>query len=219
MSTMTATPEITPKQVKFLKSLATERDWTGLDVASVRLIKTVNRSELNEDGSLVTFVDRKLVSPVINKLLACPKIAVAPAPGKPAAELTWAEVKANAQALLLEVPASYKGIKYAVPTADNAGYVFYEVKEYKGKRYLNRLQGAPGDWNRKFVKYADYAGVIERIKDAAYTTIEGEALTGPMAAAARFSDMYTICACCGAKLSNAKSIADKFGPVCSKKFL
>ena len=224
MTTMTATPEITAKQVKFLRNLATERDWSKLDVVKVRLIKTVVRAETNEDGTLAIFVPRKDVSPVINSLLGCPKIEVAapaPAPGKPAAELSWAETKAHALALLAEVPASYKGIKYAVPNTDKnsqSAFVFYEVREFKGKRYLNRLLGAPGDWNRKFVSYKDYAGIVERIKTAAYVTNEDEALTGPMAAAARFSDMFTICACCGAKLSNGKSIAQKFGPICVNKF-
>lgn len=225
------TDPITPKQVKFLKSLADERDWSGLDVEKVRLIKTVIRSEINEDGSLTAFVAKKATSPVIDALLnSCPKkpVATTAAPTYPASvtapagqELTWAQIKANAIALLAEVPASYKGIKYAVPNTDKnsqSAFVFYEVKEYKGKRYLNRLQGAPGDWTRKFVKYADYAGIVERIKTAAYVTNENESLTGPMAAAARFSDMYTICACCGAKLSNGKSIAKKFGPTCAKKF-
>lgn len=224
MSTMTATPEITAKQVTFLRNLAKEKDWSGLDVAKVRLIKTVVRAETNEDGTLKVFVPRKDVSPVINSLLGCKKIEVAapaPAPGTPTAELTWAQKKAAAIALLNEVPAAYKGVKYAVPNTDPKAtntWVFYEVKEYKGKRYLNRLQGAPGDWHRAWVKYEDYAGIIDRIKTHEYTTKEGEKLAGPMAAAARFSDTYEICACCGAKLSNAKSIAEKFGPVCAKKF-
>lgn len=220
MSTMTA-PEITAPQLKFLTSLVAERDWKQLpDAGLVRVAKIILRR--SEDGSLPAPISKYDASKTIDALLKkCPKIEVAPAPGKPAAELTWAEMKANMIALLAEVPASYKGIKYAVPNTDTKSantFVFYEVREYKGKRYLNRLQGAPGDWSRQFVSYKDYAGIVERIKTAAYVTIEGESLTGPMAAAARFSDMYTICACCGAKLSNAKSIADKFGPVCSKKF-
>lgn len=219
MSLMTATPEITPKQVTFLRNLAKEKDWSKLDVAKVRLIKTVVRAETNEDGTLKVFVPRKDVSSVINSLLGCKKIEVAPTatPTYPAAatapagqELTWAQIKANALALLDTVPAAYKGIKYAIPNTDPKSHntwVFYEVKEYKGKRYLNRLQGAPGDWNRQFVAYKDYAGIIQRIKDM-----------GPKASAFKFSEIYTVCACCGAPLSNGKSIAEGFGPVCIKKF-
>lgn len=222
MPTMTATPEITGPQRKFLDSLVKERDWSLADVLTVRVAKIVSRSTAGEP--LVAFVGKKDASHAIDTLLKkCPKIVVAPAiaTASPSEKLSWADVKTKAIALLDTVPASYKGIKYAIPNTDpksQSAFVFYEVKEYKGKRYLNRLQGAPGDWHRSFVKYADYAGIVERIITAAYVTIEGESLTGPMAAAARFSDMYTVCACCSAKLSNGKSIAAKFGPVCIKKF-
>jgi hypothetical protein len=220
MTLMIDAAAITPPQRKFLDSLVKERDWSLADVATVRVAKIVSRPD--KDGNLVTFVSKKDASTAIDTLLKkCPKIAVAPTAAPANTQLSWASVKANAIELLNTVPASYKGIKYAVPNTDTKSvspFVFYEVKEYKGKRYLNRLQGAPGDWNRQFVSYKDYAGIVERIKTASYITKEDEPLSGPMAAAARFSDMYTICACCGAKLSNGKSIAAKFGPVCITKF-
>lgn len=220
MTTMTAEAEITGPQRKYLNSLVKERDWSLADMVTVRVAKIVSRPD--KDGNLVTFVSKKEASTAITALLSCKSVVVAPtAAAATDAPLTWAQVKANAIALLDTVPASYKGIKYAVPNTDTKSvntFVFYEVREYKGKRYLNHLLGAPGDWNREFVPYKNYAGILQRIKDAAYTTNEDEALTGPMAAAARFSDMYTICACCGAKLSNGKSIAAKFGPVCITKF-
>lgn len=220
MLTMTDAPEITGPQRKFLDSLVKDRDWSLADMATVRVAKIVSRPD--KDGNLVTFVSKKDASAAIDTLLKkCPKIVVAPTAAPTDAPLSWAQVKANAFALLDTVPASYKGIKYAVPNTDTKSvnaFVFYEVREYKGKRYLNHLLGAPGDWNREFVPYKNYASIIQRIKDASYVTNEDEPLSGPMAAAARFSDMYTVCACCCAPLSNGKSLAAKFGPVCIKKF-
>lgn len=216
----TTATSITGPQRKYLDTLVKERNWTLADMMTVRVAKIVSRPD--KDGNLVTFVSKKDASHAISTLLdKCPKIVVASTAAPIGAQLSYPQLKAQALALLDTVPASYKGIKYAVPNTDTKSvstFVFYEVREYKGKRYLNRLQGAPGDWNRQFVSYKDYAGIVQRIKDAVHTTYEGESLTGPMAAAARFSDMYTICACCGAKLSNGKSIAAKFGPVCAKKF-
>lgn len=210
MSLMTTALEITDKQVTFVRNLAAERDWSKLDVKSVRIIKIVTRPD--EDGNLTAPVDRKDASNLINKLLAAAKIESAVvAPSK----------KYAAQDLLDDLPASYKGCKYAVKNTDKNAtntWVFYEVREYKGKKYLNRLQGSVGDWNRTFVNYADYAGVVERIKTAEFVTADGEHLTGPKAAAWKFSDLYEVCAACGAKLSNNVSLAQAMGPVCAKKF-
>lgn len=215
MTTMIATPEITGPQRKFLDSLVKERDWKLADVLTVRVAKIVSRSTVGEP--LVAFVAKKDASHAIDVLLKkCPKIAPVLVPGG-----KTLNVKDKALATIADIPGAYKGVKYAVKNTDPKSpnvWVFYEVKEYKGKRYLNRLTGSVGGWHRSYVSYKDYAGIIQRVKDSDYITPEGEHLTGPMAAAALFSDMHGVCACCGAKLSNGKSIAQKFGPICVKKF-
>jgi hypothetical protein len=214
MTTMIDAPEITGPQRKFLDSLVKERDWTLADILTVRIAKIVSRSTTGKP--LISFVSKKDASHTIDKLLKSPKIAPILIPGS-----KTLNAKDKALATIADIPGAYKGVKFAIKNTDDKSpniWVFYEVKEWKGNKYLNRLLGAPGGWNRQFVKYADYAGVAQRIKDSTYTTNEDEHLTGAMAAAARFSDTYGICACCGAKLSNGKSIAQKFGPVCAKKF-
>ena len=225
--TIIASPtlKISEKQFNYIRNLALEKsNWADtVDGPTSRVIKFVTRATeyLLVPDSITRADGSKAIDFLIKLPKATPIITATTSAPAATTNMSWQEIKSQAIALLDTVPAAYKGVKYAIKNTDAKSpntWVFYEVKECKGKRYLNRLLGAPGGWNRQYVKYADYANIVERIKNAVYTTKEGEHLTGPMAAAARFSDTYEVCACCGAKLSNGKSIAAKFGPVCVKKF-
>lgn len=115
-----------------------------------------------------------------------------------------------------EIPAS----KYAL--VQNGQTNFFEVQVGKGKwqgyRFVKRLVGAPGE----FAKYpipgkGSQVQILEAIAGDFYVD-NGTELTGPMAAAVRFSREFTRCACCLAPLSDPISIAQGLGPVCAKRF-
>lgn len=114
-----------------------------------------------------------------------------------------------------EIPAS----KYALVEGDHLR--FYEVQIGKGKwqgyRFVKLLVGAPGDWDRMPMIVKAQKDVLARI--VADTYQDGlVTLTGPMAAAVRFSREHVVCAACMSPLSDEDSVARGLGPVCAKKF-
>lgn len=96
--------------------------------------------------------------------------------------------------------------KYAVEL-DGLPTRFYEVVERRnGARFLNGLIGAPGDWARRKVSYAEQKLVV------------GYIAADPLAAVKLFSARFTVCGVCSSPLSDPFSIANGIGPVCIKKF-
>ena len=93
---------------------------------------------------------------------------------------------------------------------DEDKIIFYEVKTGKGKwahmQFLSRLVGHPGDWMRYPVKGQAKLTVLNAID------------MNPKAAAVRFGKHFTVCACCGAPLSDPDSIAAGVGPICATRF-
>ena len=110
--------------------------------------------------------------------------------------------------MALEIPTVPES-KYAL--YDGQGkIIFYEVKTGKGKwshmQFVDRLVGHPGDWMRYPVKGKAKADVLLGLD------------MNPKEAAVRFGKHFTICACCGAPLSDPDSIAAGVGPVCATRF-
>lgn len=110
--------------------------------------------------------------------------------------------------MALEIPTVPES-KYAL--YDGQGkIIFYEVKTGKGKwshmQFVDRLVGHPGDWMRYPVKGKAKADVLLDLD------------MNPKAAAVRFGKHFTVCACCGAPLSDPDSIAAGVGPVCATRF-
>ena len=106
----------------------------------------------------------------------------------------------------LDVPDS----KYALIRPSAGQMEFFEVKTGKGKwshmQFVDRLVGHPGDWMHYAVRGLEKKRVLEQL-DA-----------NPKAAAVLFGKHFTICACCGAPLSDPDSIAAGVGPVCATRF-
>lgn len=98
-----------------------------------------------------------------------------------------------------EVPDS----RYALET-EQGEVIFYQATTYRGRRYLKRLIGAPGD----FVKYP-IANAVER------ASVWAKIQANPARAAKLFSRKHTVCARCAAPLSDPCSRATGFGPDCS----
>lgn len=106
--------------------------------------------------------------------------------------------------------------KYALETAALLPYLvsenvsgdllFVEVREFKGRKYVRRLHGAPGSFTRTRFSVEDGLQVVSAIA------------ANPAAAALAFSVAYTCCACCLAPLTDEESRARGMGPICAKRF-
>lgn len=97
---------------------------------------------------------------------------------------------------------------YALDTPD--GLAFYEVKTGKGRwdgyKFVSRLLGSPGDFRRI------------PVKGSASSAVMGQISLDPKAFAIRFSKEFTVCAACGAALTDPESRELGLGPTCVKKF-
>ena len=193
------TKTITWKQFTWLRDLAAGKDWSQAPTDVSITIKKVTRFKSELEGDVPEDVRRLAASQAINFLL---KIKT---PTTPSSTPGFTSAWANLANILAELPLS----KYAVEREDEPGvFDFYEVVERKTtkKRYLNRLLGCPGDWKRVFISAAQGVPIAELIK------------IDPAKFATLYCQKFTRCSCCDAPLSDAKSIAQSMGPVCSKKF-
>lgn len=111
---------------------------------------------------------------------------------------------------VVKVPESYYALEN-LPGHSNA-LTFFQVKngkqgsKWEGFQFVTRLVGAPGEFREFPVKGDAKAIVLRTIAD------------DPKAAAVRFSTEFTICAACGATLTDDDSRARGLGPVCAAKF-
>jgi hypothetical protein len=94
--------------------------------------------------------------------------------------------------------------KYALE--ESGVLTFWEIKEYRGVRYLRLLVGAPGEFRRVKVGFDRARAVADQIRRDAH----GYALA--------FARHYTCCAVCGADLSDETSVALGLGPICRRRF-
>lgn len=164
-----------------IRAFATEwaKRWNGDFAFMVDMNKAAKRGTLSVGQAKGTMNCFRA-----DVLRTAKQVAVA-APGEPTVE---------------EVPDS----RYALET-EQGEVVFYQATTYKGRRYIKRLVGAPGD----FVKYpianaTERAGVWAKIQ------------ANPARAAKLFSRKHTVCARCAAPLSDPCSRATGFGPDCSQ---
>lgn len=113
--------------------------------------------------------------------------------------------------------AAFEGVedsKYAIPgsllavvmpdSIKDDELLFLEVKTYKGRRYLNRLHGAPGDFTRTRFPMATGAVLLKFIKGR---HVEFAQL---------FGEHYTCCGRCAAPLTDKLSRELHVGPECRK---
>lgn len=115
--------------------------------------------------------------------------------------------------------ASLPVCKYMVDGAHGEAIIVEVVERKGGRRWLNRLLGAPGDWRRVRLPSPQMAHWAEKVKGAQYYDAPTDrALEGPEAAAVRFSREFVCCAACGSPLSDAESMARGLGPVCAGRF-
>ena len=176
---------ITPKQTSFINSLRTER---VLDSTLTEMLAVARTAQ--EGSALIT------------KLLAAPRVPrVAPAGNALYAERD--ALLASAEPAKYAVPAS---VARALDIRINGDLLFLEVKRYMGKRYINRLTGAPGAFSRSRFTASQSIGLL---KFLAGRHVEFSKM---------FSDHYGVCGRCAAELTDQVSRATGFGPECRKVF-
>lgn len=186
----------TPAQRNFADTLIRERD------VPAETVEMINRLFADPDAS-----PRRggPISEVIDGLLRRPRRAARAAAAAPAAHgAVFAAIDA------LEVS------KYAIPAVDlpaalmpvvaGNDHLFVEVREYRGRKYLRRLHGAPGSFSRSKLPLA-VTGDIAAV------------LTGhTLRYSQKFGELYTCCGVCGAELTDETSRALKLGPVCRQRW-
>lgn len=189
--TLALTYGATAPQTKFILDLAAGRAWE--DVLDGQLWETVFDVMGNVGSEDPKYVDRREASAAIDALLKCPKVA---APAKPSG------TKAVEADPMQDLPL----VKFALPRKDDPNEVaFFEVVERKtGRRFINRLIGAPGGWERQFLPAAHQASAARSFA------------ADVKAAMDRYSDEFTACSKCDSPLSDDRSRAARLGPVCAK---
>lgn len=105
------------------------------------------------------------------------------------------------------LPVGGRGVgRYALKEDDR--WVFYEVVERKtGRRFLNRLIGAPSDWQRQFLPPMIQRSVAREILEM-----------GSKASALAYAEQHGRCSMCNSPLSDPKSILRSMGPTCAGRF-
>lgn len=100
------------------------------------------------------------------------------------------------------VPGAYFGI--VLPALAKDELLFFEVKTWQGRRYLNRLHGAPGDFTRTRLSFEDGTKVLGILR-ARHVEF-----------AQAFGEHFTVCGRCAAPLTDAESRRVHLGPECRK---
>jgi len=200
------TAMITPKQFDLIRKLATERDWSDAPTLRSMTIKMVVRAE-DWTRCSVRRLDASaaidyLLSPLAPKIqgVAAQDTGVQGTTGAPpkSTPMNWFEVKT----VLTPLPLS----KYAVEHESGVVQFFEVVERKNGARFLNKLQGAPGDWHRVWLNPEQQVTIGKIIAE------------DPTRYATAYCEKFTRCSACDSPLSVAASIAAAMGPVCRKKF-
>lgn len=114
---------------------------------------------------------------------------------------------------LTEVPVARYAISFDefgafLPEIRQGGndFLFFRVSEYKGRRRIMRLHGAPGSFTSSYIPQAAAKGLINLIKG------------DPASYSRKFGDLFTCCGACLAPLTDPESRAVGFGPTCRARF-
>lgn len=152
---------------------------------------------------------KKGASAEIDRVKRLPRTAQAPA-AQPAAQPAYVSPLAG-------LPLS----KYIVDGAMGQRVHVEVVERRTGRRYMNLLIGSPGAWRKGTLSNAQVRAYAHAISTATYTDpVNGRVLSGPQAAAVRFSREHKCCAVCMSPLSDQKQPGYHVGvgPVCYKRF-
>lgn len=201
MTMTTQTKPASPKQLKWLRDLLTERDtttwpanWAGIADALRKAFKVIDDEGL-EPGALQVKLAMAGKPPVshddfqrlLPKLQSAPKVVAIP--GLPGVTVT--------------VPVKLEDGMYKV------GDTFYKVKHSQNKQqWAHRLivTGSGDNIVGKFV-YAGRPSSFHITPECALSYEDAKA----------FGALYNMCVCCGRLLTNELSVVLGIGPVCGKR--
>lgn len=185
-----------PAQMSFINDLIAKRDVPSEMADTVRaLLSTTDATSRQASGIIDTL-----------KSFPYKPRPVAFAPGVPSPREAYLAAFEGVEDSKYAIPAVYLFASY--PNLKiNGDLLFLEVKTYQGKRYLNKLQGAPGDFVRTWI--GDYETGTGILKFIAGRHVEFAGL---------FSQFFHVCGRCAAPLTDQKSRETGFGPECRKVF-
>lgn len=184
---MTATTyPASPAQISFINDLCAKRD-----------VPATLKATINQD--FAEHVTSRQASAYIDLLKTLPyKKADGPSPMD-----AYREAIAAVEPSKYAIPGGYLAV-LAPDLVKDRDHLFLEVKNYKGKRYLNRLHGAPGDFTRSRLPLEV---AVRLLKFIANRHVEF---------AQEFGRVYAVCGRCAAPLTDAKSREVHIGPECRK---
>lgn len=199
---MTTTPPATAKQIDFINSLASERDLNPTRHSG--LIAEIQNSVRTGAISL------RRAQVLITELKTVPR--------KPVTVAAVSE-PAPANNRLTRLAAALKDLpnaKYAVELPQlswalrgqygNNDLMFVRIREYRGRKRIVRLLGAPGAFSTIRIDLDDaivIAGVIG---------------SDPLKYTQMYAEHYSVCGRCDAELTDEVSRAYSLGPTCRKAF-
>ncbi len=184
------------KSLDFLTDLVRDRDVSPGKTATQCLAELAHwLATPRSQKDVSAMIDRSRKAPKRSAFTPAPvgtKTVYTPYPSVP--ESVPSSKFAVLTELLTEIPDSWR----------KQELLFLEVKQYRGKRVIRRLTGAPGKFNRHFLPAslaAELFGHLER-QDFAYN------------AAQMFGKHYTVCGRCAAELTDDMSRERLMGPIC-----
>lgn len=182
----TTTVPATDKQTGFISKLLTEKKLTVTTVASI-------------NAELGAGISKMRASNLISYLLKQPRatVALTVAAPSPLDGLPHSRYALDTDLLRLTLTS------VAIDTNDT---LFVEIREYKGRTYMRRLVGNPGDFLRFRVSREDERVIADAIR------------VNPLEAAQRFGERFAVCGKCGAPLTDEESRRLSLGPVCKGAF-
>lgn len=181
---------VTPKQTNFINTLLRERD-VATDIRNLAA------------KVATTFEASMLIGTLLKAPKLAPKVEFA-APVSVPREQYLAALK-DAEVSKYAIPTRY--LAAAFPELGSAlknDLLFVEVKNYAGRKFFNRLTGAPGSFNRGRFQVSTATGLLKFINGR---HVEFSSL---------FGQHYGVCGRCAAELTDQESRATGFGPTCRK---
>lgn len=181
------------RSISYLTDLVRDRDVDPGSTAIESLAKLTKwLSGARSQTDVSAMIDRAKLAPRRTMVATTTPGVYTPYPSVPATVIN--SKYAIMTGLLDEIPSAWR----------SQDYLFFEVKEYRGRRSINRLTGAPGAFNRSTIPGA-LASEIYRYLE------QGENM---FLAAKTFGIEYRCCGKCAADLTDDQSRARQFGPIC-----
>lgn len=190
--------QMSTKQQNFILRLLSERNWAEYVHGDISNFIEYTLHNSNPDNAHdVKFVSSFDASRTIRRLLSCPFAATVTQPVD-----TKKALFTSLQVTLKDVAPGF----YALPRRDDPSvWDFFEVVQRdNGVRWVNLLQGNPGDFKRLNLELG--------LQNAAARAVAGDVV----AAAKAFAERSGSCPRCNSPLTKAKSLVAKIGPHCAK---